>query len=88
MGEEQKKPLTEEDILKKVQDDKFKGNCFRLDGKKITENQLKNFTKEKDEKQKEEQYDPRKNRLVNGIVNIFNLSVVVIRMSSKERVQQ
>jgi hypothetical protein len=72
MGEEEKKQLTEEDILKKVQNDKFKGNCFRVDGKKITENQLKNLTREKDEKQKEEQYDPRKNRLANGIVIFIN----------------
>jgi hypothetical protein len=43
LGEETKKALTEEDIMKKIQDEKFKGNCFRMDGKKITENQLKTF---------------------------------------------
>ncbi len=43
LGEETKKPLTEEDIKKQIQDEKFKGNCFRMDGKKITENQLKTF---------------------------------------------
>ena len=45
LGEETKKPLTEEDILKKIQDEKFKGNCFRMDGKKITENQVKTFVR-------------------------------------------
>jgi hypothetical protein len=39
--------LSEEDIKKKIQDDKFKGNCIRIDGKKITENQLKNFVRYK-----------------------------------------
>ncbi len=73
--------------MKKIQDDKFKGNCFRLDGKKISENQVKNFKKDKDEKQKEEQYDPRKNRLVNGIVYFYYFSVVVILMFSKEVAQ-
>jgi len=45
LGDETKKPLSEEDILKKIQDEKFKGNCFRMDGKKITENQVKTFVK-------------------------------------------
>jgi hypothetical protein len=45
LGEETKKPLTEEDILNKIQDEKFKGNCFRMDGKKITENQVKTFVR-------------------------------------------
>jgi hypothetical protein len=84
MGEEEKKPLSEEDILKKVHDEKFQGNCFRVDGKKITENQLKNLTKEKDEKQKEEIYDPRKNRLANGIVELINFSEVIMRTFLKE----
>jgi hypothetical protein len=65
---EEKKQLTEEDIKQKIQDDKFKGNCFRIDGKKITETQLKNFEKEKQEKIAEETYDPRKNRLIHGVV--------------------
>jgi ubiquitin fusion degradation protein 1 len=46
LGEEKENiKLTENDILKKVQDDKFKGHCFRIDGKKITETQAKNFVK-------------------------------------------
>ena len=36
---------TEDDLKNKIQDEKFKGNCFRIDGKKITENQIKNFVK-------------------------------------------
>ena len=41
MNEEKK--LTDEEIKNKFQDAKFKGNCLRIDGKKITENQLKSF---------------------------------------------
>jgi hypothetical protein len=63
------KPLTEEDILKKVQDEKFKGNCMRIDGKKITENQVKQI--DKSAKESDSAYDPRKNRLTNGVVRVF-----------------
>ena len=74
-GEEQKK-LSEDEIKNKIQDERFKGNCFRIDGKKITQNQLHSFviniynSQEKDKQQKdvEETYDPRKNRLKNGVV--------------------
>jgi hypothetical protein len=62
------KPLSEEDILKKVQDEKFKGNCFRIDGKKITENQVKQIDKSVKEV---DTYDPRKNRLLGGIVSLL-----------------
>lgn len=40
---DEKKQLTEEEIINKISDDKFKGSCTRIDGKKITEVQLKNF---------------------------------------------
>jgi ubiquitin fusion degradation protein 1 len=65
------KKLTEDEIKNKIQDEKFKGNCFRMDGKKITENQLKSFEKDKLQKTEDESYDPRKNRLKHGIVFIF-----------------
>jgi hypothetical protein len=65
--EGEKKPLSEDDILNKLQDEKFKGNCFRIDGKKITENQVKQM----DKTAKEDTYDPRKNRLANGIVILY-----------------
>ena len=42
---DEEKKLTEEEIRNKFQDEKFRGNCFRIDGKKITENQLKTFVK-------------------------------------------
>lgn len=70
LGEDkQNKPLTENEIKQKIQDEKFKGNCFRMDGKKITETQLKNLEKDKQEKTTEEVYDPRKNRLIHGVVS-------------------
>ncbi len=56
-----------------------------MDGKKITENQLKNLTKEKEEKKKEEIYDPRKNRLTNGIVIFNNFREMKTQMYSKEQ---
>jgi hypothetical protein len=59
------KPLSEADLLNKLQDEKFKGNCFRIDGKKITENQVKQIDKSNKEV---DTYDPRKNRLLNGVV--------------------
>ena len=66
--ENEVKPLSEADILNKVQDEKFKGNCFRIDGKKITENQVKQIDKSNKE---ETVYDPRKNRLTNGVVRYY-----------------
>lgn len=59
------KKLTESELRDKIQCDKFKGNCFRLDGKSITQNQVKNVSQKN--KPKEEIYDPRKHRIEHGI---------------------
>ena len=72
------KKLTEDDIKTKIQDEKFKVNFFRVDGKKITDNQMKNLEKEKLQKTEEETYDPRKNRLKHGVVNFKNLKNLII----------
>jgi hypothetical protein len=61
------KPLTQDEIINKIQDDKFRGKCFRMDGKTITENQVKTFVKEKQKKIEEDTYDPRKFKLKHGI---------------------
>lgn len=66
-----KKPLTEVDIKEKIQCDKFKGNGFRVDGKKITENQAKSIEEKNKKKEEEDTYDPRKHRLVHGVRNSF-----------------
>lgn len=63
--------LTETDILNKIQCEKFKGNCFRVDGKKISEAQAKNIESFKQKKNIEESYDPRKHRITHGIRNNF-----------------
>jgi len=65
------KKLNENEIKEKIQDEKFKGNCFRVDGKKITENQAKNIESFKMQKKAEEVYDPRKHRIVHGLRNNF-----------------
>lgn len=58
-----KKKLSEEEIKKKIEDDKFSGHHVRIDGKKITENQVKKIEKEKLKQEAEENYDPRLNRI-------------------------
>ena len=67
----EEKKLLEHEIIEKIQDDKFKGKCFRVDGKKITENQAKNIESFKLQKKVEELYDPRKHRIMNGLRNNF-----------------
>lgn len=65
--EVEKKPLTEEELKSKLQDEKFKGNCIRIDGKKITEKQVSFVEKKKEE----DTYDPRKHRLTHGLRNSY-----------------
>lgn len=65
------KKLTDEEIKQKIQDEKFKGNFFRLDGKKITDNQVKSIESFKAQKNNDLLYDPRKHRIKNGIRNDF-----------------
>ncbi len=71
--------ITSEQIKEKFQDERFKGNCFRLDQKDISVQQVKAFVREiftqeenKNKKKAEETYDPRKNRLQHGIVFILD----------------
>lgn len=79
LEEEKKGKLTQEEILAKLKDDKFKGKPVRLDGKPITEIQLKNVTENKNKKQDEEIYDPRKNRIQMGVVICnFNFRKIVV----------
>lgn len=66
-----KKPLTEEDIINKVRSEKFQGNCLRVDGKKITENQAKNIEEKNKKQEEEDMYDPRKHRITHGVRNSF-----------------
>ena len=59
------KKLTDEEIKKLMQDNKFSGHYVRLDGKKITDNQIKKMEKLKLTKDSEENYNPRKHKLIN-----------------------
>ena len=68
--EEQKK-LSEDEIKHKIQNEKFSGNCFRVDGKKINEKQMKNIETVDKKKIEEDSYDPRKHRIVHGVRNSF-----------------
>lgn len=68
---EEKAALTEKDLLEKIQCEKFKGNCIRVDGKKINEKQalsIESFVKRKNV---EDTYDPRKHRITHGLRQSF-----------------
>jgi ubiquitin fusion degradation protein 1 len=67
----EEKKLTEFDIISKIQDEKFKGTGYRVDGKKITENQAKKIESFNKKKNIEESYDPRKHRITHGLRNNF-----------------
>ena len=58
--------LTEEEIKQLMQDEKFRGHCVKIDGKKFTEKQIKKMEKFKKINaihDKEEEYNPRKNKI-------------------------
>ena len=56
--------LTQEEIQKQITDKKFSGHHFRMDGKDVTNNQAKKIIKAKiEQKNNEENYDPRKCRI-------------------------
>ena len=54
--------LNKEEILKLYTDQKFKGHHFRIDGKEISLKQAMKIDKER-KKDKNDDYDPRKNRI-------------------------
>ena len=66
-----KKVLTEDEIKNKIQDNKFKGKCTRIDGGKITEKQAIKIEADMKKKEDEDIYDPRKHRIVHGVRNSF-----------------
>jgi ubiquitin fusion degradation protein 1 len=71
MNKDEKKQITPEEMKTKIQNDKFQGNCIRVDGKNITEKQLKKIENQDKKKDLEESYDPRKHRIVHGVRNNF-----------------
>lgn len=55
--------LTEEEIKKQIEDQKFSGHHIRMDGKAITGTQIKKIKENRKVENKEENYDPRKCRI-------------------------
>ena len=61
---EDPKKLTKEQIQKEIVDKKFSGHHFRMDGKEASYNQaMKIINAKKEQKNNEENYDPRKCRI-------------------------
>ena len=60
------KPLTKEEIKKQIEDKKFSGHHFRMDGKEVTNVQLNKIMKAKQEKNNEENYNPRDCRVISN----------------------
>ena len=57
---QQRKKLTPEELQKQIEDKKFSGHHFRMDGKVISENQINKVKVQHEKKNAEENYDPRK----------------------------
>ena len=60
------KPLTKEEIKKQIEDKKFSGHHFRMDGKEVTNVQLNKIMKARQEKNNEENYNPRDCRIISN----------------------
>ena len=65
-SEKQARKLTKEEINKQITDNKFKGHHFRIDGKEVTQNQAKKIIKQKEQENTEDNYDPRKCRIISN----------------------
>ncbi len=63
-AEKPNKKETQNDLQKKIEDKKFYGHHFRMDGKKITENLIKKIEDNRKKEDNNENYDPRKNRII------------------------
>ena len=57
------KKLTQEELQKQIEDKKFSGHHFRMDGKVISEKQVNKVKAQNEKKNAEENYDPRKCRI-------------------------
>ena len=61
------KKLTEEEIKKQIEDKKFSGHHFRIDGKNVTNTQAQKIMKAKlENKKNEDYYDPRQCRIISN----------------------
>ena len=61
------KKLTEEEIKKQIEDKKFSGHHFRIDGKNVTNTQIQKIMKTKlENKNNEDNYNPRECRIISN----------------------
>jgi len=61
------KKLSEEEIKKEIEDKKFSGHHFRMDGKSVTNTQVQKIIKSKlQKKNNEENYNPRECRIISN----------------------
>jgi ubiquitin fusion degradation protein 1 len=61
------KKLTEEEIKKQIEDKKFSGHHFRIDGKNVTNTQIQKILKTKlENKNNEDNYNPRECRIISN----------------------
>ena len=61
------KKLTDEEIKKQIEDKKFSGHHFRIDGKNVTNTQAQKIMKAKlENKKNEDNYDPRECRIISN----------------------
>jgi ubiquitin fusion degradation protein 1 len=61
------KKLTEEEIKKQIEDKRFSGHHFRMDGKDVTITQIQKIMKAKlEDKNNEENYNPRECRIISN----------------------
>lgn len=59
----EEREMTKEEKDKQMEDKKFSGHHFRIDGKEISKNQVKKVKIQNEKKNAEENYDPRKCRI-------------------------
>ena len=61
------KKLTDEEIKKQIEDKKFSGHHFRIDGKNVTNTQIQKIMKTKlENKNNEDNYNPRECRIISN----------------------
>ena len=66
------KKLSEEEIKKEIEDKKFSGHHFRMDGKSVTNTQVQKIIKSKlQKKNNEENYNPRECRIISNPIPSF-----------------
>jgi len=61
------KKLTEDEIKKQIEDKKFSGHHFRIDGKNVTNTQIQKIMKTKlENRNNEDNYNPRESRIISN----------------------